>query len=52
MAATTNGAGAPSRWSRPAAAGPPIVPNCQTEAFIAITRGRTSLGTDAASIGV
>ena len=31
--------------------GPEIVPNCQTEAFIAITRGSSSVVTLAASIG-
>ena len=51
-AATTNGAGAPRRWSRPAATGPAIVPNCHTDAFMAITRGSSSAGTLAASIGV
>ena len=50
-AATTNGTGEPSRCSSPAATGPAIVPNCHTDAFMAITRGNSSVVTAAASIG-
>ena len=51
IAATTNGTGAPRMCSRPAAIGPAIVPNCQTDAFRAIARGSSSTVTAAASIG-